>query len=33
MYGGAYHLLGAYYLSTYRYKHMHLLTRFYGMHM
>ena len=28
---GAYHLLSAYHLSTYCYKHMRLLTRFYGM--
>ena len=30
MYISAYHLLSAYYLSIYCYKHMHLLTRFYG---
>ena len=31
MYTSAYHLLSAYYLSTYCYKHMHLLTRFCGI--
>ena len=30
-YISAYHLLSACYLSTYHYKRMHLLTRFYGM--
>ena len=30
-YIGAYHLLSTYYISTYCYKYMHLLTRFYGM--
>ena len=32
-YIGAYHLLSAYYLSTYCYKCMHLLIRFYSMHL
>ena len=30
-YIGAYYLFGAYYLSTYSYKRMRLLTRFYGI--